>query len=182
MRAPRFSTGSATSISFATVTPSLVIVGEPNFLSMTTLRPLGPRVTFTASARASTPRLSFARASVLKSSSLAAIVSLSWSAELGENVGGLDDHDLFAPVGDVGPAVLPVEHRVADLEVDRHPLPILEPARPDGDHFALGRLLLGGVGDVEPAPHRLHLVIGPDDHPVLERLDVGLLGLRLRHR
>jgi hypothetical protein len=28
----------------------LVIVGAPNFLSMTTLRPLGPNVTFTASA------------------------------------------------------------------------------------------------------------------------------------
>jgi hypothetical protein len=40
-----FSTASLSSISLATVTPSLVIVGEPNFLSMTTFRPLGPRVT-----------------------------------------------------------------------------------------------------------------------------------------
>ena len=48
--------GSLSSTSFATVTPSLVTVGEPNFLSMTTLRPLGPRVIFTASARASTSR------------------------------------------------------------------------------------------------------------------------------
>ena len=48
--APMFSIASLSSISFATVTPSLVIVGEPNFLSMTTFRPLGPRVTFTASA------------------------------------------------------------------------------------------------------------------------------------
>jgi hypothetical protein len=36
-----FSSVSFKSISFATVTPSLVIVGEPNFLSITTLRPLG---------------------------------------------------------------------------------------------------------------------------------------------
>jgi hypothetical protein len=71
--APMFSIASASSTSFATVTPSLVTVGEPNFLSITTFRPLGPRVTFTASARASTPRFSFARASVLNSSSLAAI-------------------------------------------------------------------------------------------------------------
>ena len=57
MRAPRFSTGSGTSISFATVTPSLVLVGEPNFLSRTTLRPFGPNVTFTASASLLTPRV-----------------------------------------------------------------------------------------------------------------------------
>src|SRR6185369_858110 len=42
-------------ISLATVTPSLVMSGEPNDLSMMTLRPLGPRVTFTASARVFTP-------------------------------------------------------------------------------------------------------------------------------
>jgi hypothetical protein len=53
--APMFSTSSS-SISLATVTPSLVIVGEPKLFSMTTLRPLGPRVTLTASARASTPK------------------------------------------------------------------------------------------------------------------------------
>ena len=33
-----------------TVTKDGVTVGAPNFLSMTTLRPFGPRVTFTASA------------------------------------------------------------------------------------------------------------------------------------
>jgi chaperonin GroES len=38
------------------VTPSLVIVGEPNFLSRTTLRPLGPSVTLTALASWLTPR------------------------------------------------------------------------------------------------------------------------------
>src|SRR6266852_99220 len=51
-----FSSPSFNSISFATVTPSLVMVGDPNFFSITTLRPLGPRVTFTASARILTPR------------------------------------------------------------------------------------------------------------------------------
>ncbi len=53
--APMFSKGSGRSISRAMVTPSLVIVGAPNFLSSTTLRPLGPRVTLTASATASIP-------------------------------------------------------------------------------------------------------------------------------
>ena len=62
--APRFWYGSESSISLAMVTPSLVIVGAPNFLSWTTLRPRGPRVTLTTSARASTPRCSASRASV----------------------------------------------------------------------------------------------------------------------
>src|SRR6266705_2878387 len=54
--APMFSSGSWSSISLATVTPSLVMIGAPNFFSITALRPLGPSVIFTASARAFTPR------------------------------------------------------------------------------------------------------------------------------
>ncbi len=53
--APMFSKLSSSSISRAMVTPSLVIWGEPNFLSSTTLRPFGPRVTFTVLASLSTP-------------------------------------------------------------------------------------------------------------------------------
>src|SRR5690242_3708336 len=44
-------------------TPSLVIVGAPHFFSRTTLRPLGPNVTFTASARLFRPRSRPRRAS-----------------------------------------------------------------------------------------------------------------------
>jgi hypothetical protein len=54
--APMFSNLSLSSISLATVTPSLVMRGAPKLLSMTTLRPLGPSVTLTALARVSTPR------------------------------------------------------------------------------------------------------------------------------
>ncbi len=54
--APIFSHGSSSSISLAMDTPSLVIVGAPHFFSSTTLRPLGPRVTFTASASWFMPR------------------------------------------------------------------------------------------------------------------------------
>src|SRR5580658_842214 len=61
--APRFSYGFSSSTSLATVTPSLVMVGAPHFLSMTTLRPRGPSVTFTVSASLSTPRSSERRAS-----------------------------------------------------------------------------------------------------------------------
>ena len=46
--APMFSNLFESSISLATVTPSLVIVGAPKLFSITTLRPLGPSVTFTA--------------------------------------------------------------------------------------------------------------------------------------
>ena len=60
------SIASFNSISFATVTPSLVMAGEPNFFSMMTLRPFGPRVTLTALARVSTPLLILSRASVSK--------------------------------------------------------------------------------------------------------------------
>src|SRR5215470_16782457 len=61
------------SISLATVTPSLVTVGEPKDFSMTTLRPLGPRVTATASESTRTPRRIASRAPWWKKISLAAI-------------------------------------------------------------------------------------------------------------
>src|SRR5688500_381855 len=179
-----FSIGSASSTSLATVTPSLVTVGEPNFLSMTTFRPLGPRVTFTASARWSTPLLSFARASVLKSSSFAAIWSVSLelmrlvekSAELGQHVGRLDDDVLVTLIGVGRAAVLTVDHLIADLELHRDPGALLEAAGTHRDDLPLGRLLLGGVRDVEPAPHRLRLLRRGDDHPILQGLELEGLG------
>ena len=60
--APMFSNGSSSSTSRAMDTPSLVMVGAPNFFSITTLRPLGPRVTFTVSASLLTPASSPRRA------------------------------------------------------------------------------------------------------------------------
>ena len=57
-----FSNLSSSSTSLATDTPSFVTVGAPNDLSRITFRPLGPRVTFTASARTFTPANSFWRA------------------------------------------------------------------------------------------------------------------------
>ena len=53
--APMFSNGSSSSTSRAMETPSLVMVGAPNFFSITTLRPFGPRVTLTVSASLLTP-------------------------------------------------------------------------------------------------------------------------------
>ena len=74
--APMFWKASSSSTSRATLTPSLVMWGAPNFFSMITLRPFGPRVTFTASARASTPFLSSSRAFISNLISFAMIFQL----------------------------------------------------------------------------------------------------------
>src|SRR4029079_3860519 len=71
--APMFSNLSSSSISLATVTPSLVTRGAPNDLSSTTLRPFRPSVTLTALLRMSTPRSMRSRASTPNLTSLADI-------------------------------------------------------------------------------------------------------------
>ncbi|CAM3388814.1 hypothetical protein SARU107417_08175 [Salinibacter ruber] len=61
--APMLGRRSSNSISFATVTPSFVIVGAPKDFSSTTFRPFGPSVTLTAFAIWSTPSWRALRAS-----------------------------------------------------------------------------------------------------------------------
>src|SRR6267143_4006424 len=165
--APMFSISSSSSISLATVTPSFVTVGLPNFLSMTTFRPLGPRVTFTASASWSTPRFKRARASTLNSRYLAAICySSSRLAELRNDVGFLDQDDLFPFELHLRAAVLPVDHAVTDLQLHRNHFPLLPPSGADRDDLPLNRLLLSGVRDVQAALHRFGLLHRPDRHAV----------------
>ena len=77
--APMFSNGSSSSISLAIVTPSLVMVGAPHFLSSTTLRPFGPSVTDTASASLSTPASRARRASSSNFSTFAVMTPSSLS-------------------------------------------------------------------------------------------------------
>src|ERR1700674_1724639 len=77
--APMFSNLSSSSISLATVTPSLVIRGAPKDLSSTTWRPFGPSVTRTACVSMSTPRSILSRASTANLTSLAAICMYSVS-------------------------------------------------------------------------------------------------------
>src|SRR2546425_4382807 len=182
--APMFSTGSSSSISLATVTPSLVTVGLPNFLSMTTFRPLGPRVTFTASASWSTPRFRRARASVLNSKNLAAMSVLppeECLRELRDDVGFLDQDDLFVVQLDLRAAVLPVDDAVPHLQLHRDDLALLAPAGSHGDDFALDRLLFGSVGDVQPALHRFGLFHRPDRVPIRQRIDLVLRLCRCCH-
>src|SRR5258707_2922127 len=73
--APRFSNGSSNSMSSATVTPSLVTLGEPQPLSSTALRPRGPRVLRTALANFDTPAINGCRASSSNTICFATFVS-----------------------------------------------------------------------------------------------------------
>src|SRR5438445_13847817 len=100
-----FSNLSSSSISLATVTPSLVMRGAPKLLSSTTLRPLGPSVTRTALASVSTPRSIRSRASVANLTSLAAISSSpprSCSGDNAHDVRLLHDQEFLAVDLDLG--------------------------------------------------------------------------------
>src|SRR5215467_4510495 len=145
--APMFSNLSSSSISFATVTPSLVIRGAPNDLSRTTLRPLGPSVTLTALARISTPRSMRSRASAANFTSLAAMEfglrftcdGLRWgdvraSGDHAHDVGLLHDQEFFAIELDFGARPFAEQHAIARFQVHRYELAVLvATARADGD-------------------------------------------------
>src|SRR5689334_1703421 len=160
--APMFSNLSASSISLATVTPSLVMRGAPNDLSRTTLRPFGPSVTLTALARMSTPRSIRSRASEPNLTSLAAMFLDPFLSRFALGGGGaiddphevrfLHDHQLLAVELDLGAGPFAEQHAVADLDVQRTNLAVLGArTRPDGDDFTLHRLLLGGVRNDDSA-------------------------------
>src|ERR1700678_1428873 len=104
-----FSKGSSSSTSRAIVTPSLVIVGAPNFLSMTTFRPFGPRVTLTVSASLSTPASRPRRADSLNLRIFGMGVPL--LLDLGEHVAAGEDQKVLTVNSDLGAAVLRVDDR-----------------------------------------------------------------------
>src|SRR5574341_1996709 len=161
--APMFSKGSGSSTSFATVTPSLVMVGAPHFLSRTTLRPLGPRVAFTALESFWTPRKTAIRASSSYNSFLAGMAFLPTTPRRQKPRGassGKDPQDvvlthdqvfLVAQL-DLAPGPLPEQHAVPDF--DRRGLTLaivgLLP-RADSHDLSLLRLLLGSVRNDDPA-------------------------------
>src|SRR6266540_5290789 len=92
-----FSNLSSSSISLATVTPSLVMRGAPNDLSSRTLRPLGPSVTRTAWVSVSMPCNILSRASTENFTSLADIsVFLFVRPHLGEQLLGEHRSDVFS--------------------------------------------------------------------------------------
>src|SRR3954467_6172679 len=175
--APMFSNLFSSSISLATVTPSLVMVGEPNDFSITTLRPLGPSVTFTASASVLTPLRMVSRARTSNRISLAiSVISVVRGGLLLDDAEGvfLAHHQvLFAFDLDLGARVFREQDAVPDLDVERTDLAALEdPAVSAGPHLAFGRLLLGGIGDDDAALRLLFLLHALDDHAVLQRPDL----------
>src|SRR4029434_2196499 len=152
--APMFSNLSSSSISLATVTPSLVMRGAPNDLSSTTLRPLGPSVTLTALAKMSMPRSMRSRASWENFTSFAAIVRvpligfhlasgglLFGSAAAfnhAHDVGLLHDEEILTVDFRFGAGPFAEQHDVADLEVDRDQLAVFVAAAwAHCDNFAL---------------------------------------------
>src|SRR3990167_6456330 len=163
--APMFSSLSSSSISLATVTPSFVVRGAPNDFSMTTLRPFGPSVTFTAFARMSTPRSIFSRASAPKTTIFAAILSYLLNClgkERGDgvlfrlqdahDVAFLHDQQLFAVDRDFRAGPLAEQHAVFRLHIHRDDLIVITAgAFTDSHHDALLGLLFRGVGDDDPA-------------------------------
>src|SRR5262245_54986672 len=164
--APRFSNLSARSMALATLTPSLVDVGAPQLFSINTLRPRGPIVTFTASASTSTPRCSARRADSSKRSSLLATELL----QDREDVVLVDDQRLFAVESDFVPRVFREQDAVTLLHVHRDQVALVVAlARTGGDHLALGRLLLGGVGDEQTARGLLLAGDGLNDEYIVKR-------------
>src|SRR5262245_53918575 len=188
--APMFSNLSSSSISLATVTPSLVMRGAPNDLSSTTLRPFGPSVTFTALFRMSTPRSILSLASTENLTSLAAIVSVSemlsaqvWRVSSGglllggaasldhtHDVALLHDQEILAIDLDLGPRPFAEQHAVADLDVDRDELAgLVATARTHGNDLALGGLFLCGVGNDDAAGSPFLGIHALDDDTVVKR-------------
>src|SRR5688572_8563409 len=170
--APIFSNLSSSSISLATVTPSLVMRGAPNDLSSTTLRPLGPSVTRTALARMSTPRSMRSRASAENFTSFAAIFVLPLVQDVGRleasgglafgrrdgllddahDVGLLHDEEFLAVELHLGARPFAEQDAVAGLHVERLDLAgLVAGAGADGDDLALLRLFLGGIRNDDAA-------------------------------
>src|SRR5207253_5251860 len=171
---PMFSNLSSSSISFATVTPSLVMFGAPNDFSRTTLRPRGPSVTVTASARTFTPRRILSRASWLNFTSCAAVDFSSSALGHAEDVLLAHDQMLFAVDLDLGAGVLAEQHGVAHHDVERGDLAVVaDLSLAGGNDLALLGFFLGGVGDDDAPFGLLDLLLETlDDHPVLQRPDL----------
>src|ERR1043166_1532635 len=172
-----FSHGSSNSISFATVTPSLVMVGEPNFLSSTTFRPLGPSVTLTARLSFSTPRKSAFRASSSNFNCLAAIVNHSFAIgslfNHAEDVVLAHDQVILLIDLDLRATVLADQHAIALLDFKRDQLTVLVPlAGTHGNDLAFLRLLFRRVRDDDPALLHFVLLDRLHQHPVAQWFDV----------
>src|SRR5439155_7386636 len=172
--APMSSYGSLSSMSLATATPSLVIVGLPNFLSMTTLRPFGPSVAFTAAAMMLTPLSRALRASSSNLSCFGMVAFL--LLENGEDVVLAHDQILLVVDLHLGAGVLPEQDLVPGLHIERDLLALVgDLAGADGDHLGLLGLLFRRVRDNDPALLDLFLLEPLDQKPIVQRTNLHTL-------
>src|SRR5216683_1606179 len=185
--APMSSKLSLSSISLATVTPSFVMVGLPNFLSITTLRPFGPMVALTAAAMMLTPRSRAARPSSLNRICFGICFSSRSCDGMDRpsgpgRVGGvrlrlLDDrehvlflHDQVLLVVDLhlGARVLAEENAIVGLHVQGDPLAVLvHPPVAHRDDLALLGLLLRGIRNDDAALLDVLLLLALDEDAVM---------------
>src|SRR6185503_17966300 len=190
--APMFSKGSLSSISLATVTPSLVMVGLPNFLSMMTLRPLGPMVALTAAAMMLIPRSRAARPSSLNRTCfgmltlpLDRLIGLTGSLgpvglagrggllDDGEDVLFLHDQVLLVVQLHFGAGILAEQDAVVGFHVQRDLLSLLRHSPiAHRDDLALLGLFLGGVRDDDPALLAFLFFFTLDENPVMQGTDL----------
>src|SRR2546425_3459045 len=141
---------------------------------MTTLRPFGPSVAFTASAMMLTPRSSAARASSANLScfGIAHVPPYSRMAD----VFLAHDQVLLVIELDLGAGVLPEQNLVPGLHVERDLLALVgDLAVADGDHLGLLRLLLGRVRDDDPALLALFLLEPLHQKPIVQRTNLHTL-------
>src|SRR5260370_394999 len=169
--APMFSKGCSSEISLATVTPSWVTVGEPNFLSRATLRPLGPRVALTASAIRSIPFLSDRRASSSNTSCFAIEIILPFRIDQSElAIDGQDviffEHEvLFIIELELSTTVLGEQDAVALPHINGGAVAIVNQAPPpDSNPITLLGFLLGSVGNADATLGNFFFGVGFDDH------------------
>src|SRR5581483_10491282 len=88
-----------------------------------------------------------------------------------------EDEVLLPAVLDLGAAVLAVDHRVADRDVERDPVAgVVHATGTHGQDLALLGLLLGGVRDDQARCGGLLGLESLDDDAVFERRDVDALG------
>src|SRR2546422_755166 len=102
-------------------------------------------------------------------------------AGLRQDVGFLDDDELFTIELHLRAAVLSVDPPVPDLELHWHELVFLPPSGSDRHDLPLDRLFLRRVRDVEAAFHRFRLLQRPDHDAIRQREDLEL-GLARRCR
>src|SRR5579864_1945324 len=173
--APMFSNLSFNSISFATDTPSFVMVGAPKLFSSTALRPLGPSVALTAFARIFTPLNMRWRASSLKRTSFAAICRdpRLFGLNHGHDVFLSHDQQFFPVEPHFRAAVLAEEDLVPDLDVNRTDLTVFENlAFADRHDLSLHRLFCRGIGNHDATGRGTLLFQALHDDAVMKRTNL----------